>query len=515
MANLGIINSGISTYPCVLDSSEVSELWTLNIQTLQWKLISHKDIGIYPSPREMHATIAINGALFLFGGRQRKFQRNQSGNFILEPHNDIIFSDMYMLEVAGATELSVSWIPKGSESVISLEERLFCEVNVTYNSTIESANLFGLHPENICVDDISIEINLFHECLQQIRISLQGPSAMILSTVSNANEVILLHEQIEFLSNTGCISGNRTIQFRSDSSYDGMNVIVVNSLKQFVGASPFEGWTLVVDDTGGNANKKSIGNVFSWTITLSTTACSPTMRWMNITADSSANWPSARFGATLVEFEHNIYLFGGFNSSYLQNEDLYVFDTKKLSWKQLIVATSFRLQLDSLNILNNIGASFLLTPWGWMMFGGYSYGLTQDINHYNCDVYILDVLSMQWIALNDSMISPNMKPTGRYYSSVAYLPADKIKRKASYDEIIMFGGSAGATGAFVDGSSGGLLSDIWKLHLYDVSRTKKADQMSYLRQNCQWRQSSFSLACENSTPCDIRDLLVSIWCSTV
>jgi hypothetical protein len=273
---------------------------------------------------------------------------------------------------------------------------------------------------------------------------------------------------------------------------------------------------------------------FSWTDLSST-----------ISADPSRS-PVARYGAKALAYKDSLFVFNGRDSIDQALHDLYRFDTISQTWTPL-TPVNFDAALES---ASSVGSSFTLTAWGLIRFGGYFRQPTLPVKYDNYinDNFILDPTTLRWKKI-DVDPWPQADGTGmreprpRYLSSIAFIPTNALhfKKKFSHrnlydqypvstranyanalaDSIMVFGGHDGATGGIFDGSTGGLLGDMWMLRLSNFSTAgTRFNQMEKMGQNCDWRTTSGAVSlgltsCLDAvvdTNCDFRDMLMLAWC---
>ena len=140
------------------------------------------------------------------------------------------------------------------------------------------------------------------------------------------------------------------------------------------------------------------------------------------------------------------------------------------------------------------------------------------------------------------VLSDAKAPKPRYFSASVFLPTKiyDIKHNFGYrtmydqklqsnqvnlqglksDSLVLFGGQNGATGSLVDGSSGGMLNDMWALRLANWSLPDNVyRQQEYMHKNCKWRLNAANTqrhdSCVSSTECELYDLLMLAWCDKV
>lgn len=412
-----------------------------------------------------------------------------------------------------------------------------------------------------------------HACFSQLRLSLMGPGPNSGSpnfhSPSSSVEIWLLTEPMSDggvgsgNGGVGCVGGTRTFDFNDTASTPAANCCHKTNgdvftgvykpsgqLAQFVGASMEEEWTLIIEDLyPDNLN----GQLLNWSIDFVSSPCVPVYSWTNVTAElQSGVLPPLRYQAKSIAFEDSFFMWGGRDENDLPLDDLYRYDKSLQTWTQL-TPVNFNIALDT---ASSVGASFMLTSWGLMRYGGYYRNpkLTGTMHNYVSDVYMADLVTMRWQKVEvetwplaakhvpDTTIGAGI-PAIRYLSGGVFIPSSAVHWEKSFsyrslydqhlpsirsnyigamsDSIAMFGGFNGATGSTFDGSTGGLLNDMWMLRLANWSTPgNRADQQSYLKRNCAWRKtdggiSAGTTSCMGSSLalCDLRDMLLYAWCS--
>lgn len=144
------------------------------------------------------------------------------------------------------------------------------------------------------------------------------------------------------------------------------------------------------------------------------------------------------------------------------------------------------------------------------------------------------------IAASSKTADLTIAPASRYFAGISFLPSrdvwwqqSVISYRALYDQhvpslssnyagaaidsILMFGGHNGASGIIYDGSSGGMLNDMWNVRLANWSTDGRRErQQQYMDKHCAWRskqnpERSCLLGTTGAT-CRFRDLLMAVWC---
>lgn len=352
-------------------------------------------------------------------------------------------------------------------------------------------------------------------------------------------------------------------------------------LAQFKGHSPLTNWTVIIEDT---TNDNLVGTVLNYSIAFTTRKCFPVYTWVNLTNSQTAQntQPPARYGALSLVHDRSLFIFGGRDKADRPLNDLYRFDVDTQMWMQLTPAADFySTGVYMTRTGNSAGANYVLTSWGLFRFAGYfrnpvsavqNNGVAQRSNYDN-RVYLLDPVTMQWkeIAIslfNDTPSNPQLSslmntPIPRYLSGAAFLPAstfnwhsqhylaalevapgssaasiDRVLFDANIfslqanfqssvaDSLLVFGGFDGASGVLDDGSSGGLLNDLYLLRLNTLSTSaSRSTKEAYRETHCRWRSTSTAVSRDRvrsclvgtssasaAQPCVFRDLLMLSWC---
>lgn len=239
----------------------------------------------------------------------------------------------------------------------------------------------------------------------------------------------------------------------------------------------------------------------------------------------------------------------GRDANHSRLQDLYRFDTRTFSWTKLAPVNFDRV---ALHTSSSTGASFMLSSWGLLRFGGLFRQPAMTLSRqssYDNNVFLMDPFTLSWTRVNVSVwpfpdgTVGDLVPAGRYLASAAFVPAGSLSWKKSFsyrilydqqipsnhanyegslaDSIFVFGGHDGASGATVDGSSGGLLIDAWMLRLAAWSTSgSRQSQQEYINRNCAARLAKLAVnestfGCVGSTRCDFKDLILFPFCRGV
>ena len=166
---------------------------------------------------------------------------------------------------------------------------------------------------------------------------------------------------------------------------------------------------------------------------------------------------------------------------------------------------------------------------------------------YDNSIFVQNPVTLKWRGVKieswpnefaDSTF-PSRTPTPRYLSAMAFVSKNIFEWRTKYserklfdekmkssqtnkqgtisDSLLIFGGFDGTSGPVYDGSSGGLLSDMWIVRLGEYSSISNAAKHGqYLDNSCRWRSNVNSTkSCLSDTPmaeCDFRDLIMLPWC---
>jgi hypothetical protein len=153
--NFGSQYAGLDIYPCItmqsevniipflmilvllyckLCSCQVSELWKLDISTYEWEFINTTAFSSvynrsHPSARELHASTTIDGNLLIFGGKSRLHAKSASGRPIMTNASDLIFNDMWLLDIDHLKNFRFNWNPQIAHLVSYQPEIIKNQVN--------------------------------------------------------------------------------------------------------------------------------------------------------------------------------------------------------------------------------------------------------------------------------------------------------------------------------------------------------------------------------------------------
>lgn len=345
------------------------------------------------------------------------------------------------------------------------------------------------------------------------------------------------------LNDTKCVGGTFEFDFddnqhrTSDQCCSGSGNIGLKPegrLSEFYGILPLGQWTLVVEDTSSDIHT---GSVVAWSTHFNVLPCSPVFHWDKVNAEGVI-FPSARYNPKYIVFEKSLFLFGGLGQRDQYLSDLFRFDLTSNTWTEL-TPVNFNIAFDTATM---VGASFALSSWGVLRFGGYfrRSELSRNGDAYSNGVFVLSPISLKWKLVT---VEEGQWPRSRYISSGVFVPASSIhwfsefsqrilydtripSSKANFagsliDSYLIFGGHNGATGTSHDGSNGGMLNDIWQLRFGEwSSATRRQMQQMTINTFCSWRNqenATIDKGCleESMSSCTLKDLLIFSWCAGV
>jgi len=571
----GTPESGREVYPCSTQTAESNEMWSFDIHHYRWIFINTTAMAasLPPPARELHTSTVIGGYIYVLGGKTRTFPTDPvTKTPIFNYHSDVIHGDFWKFKVPQPELVAMDW-PQPleiSNSVAPLridqDKRMFV--------TLDGLAIIGASPVNgdsinarigKCIDRVVVTVKVRHPCINQLRVSIMGPSPDTGSPnfhAHSASHEVLLYNQRK-TNGTGCalgatenaVAGVHYFIFSEDATrfldeccvvgYDG-EYKPEGRLSEFIGSSFLNEWTLTLQDMKMDS---LVGELIEWSIDFTVSECFKVHTWTDLTPTITANAaaaPVARYGAKAMTYLTSLYVFGGRDNTDAALSDLHRFDTATSVWTKL-TPVNFKIALDT---ASSIGASFALTSWGVIRFGGYYRQpyLPEKYDNYINDNFLLDPATMRWRKVEvDAWPQADgtgmTRPRPRYLAAVAFVPSKTLhfKKKYSYrnlydqyprsthanyanalaDSLLVYGGHDGATGGIFDGSTGGLLGDLWMLRLANFSTDgQRYKQSKHIYENCAWRNSAAAIAlgttsCTSVTPntnCDFRDLLMLGWC---
>lgn len=323
-------------------------------------------------------------------------------------------------------------------------------------------------------------------------------------------------------------------------------------LSEFVGAPLPRVWTLVVQDM---VSDEFSGAVIDWELHYEVDTCRQRHSWENLTSRTTGESPPARYLANSISRGDALFVYGGRGVDNLPLRDLYRLDSKTLTWTVLAPIRFYDIAVDTASMA---GASFVMSFWGLLRFGGLLRHptLPSDFQRYVNDVYVMDPVTLKWkkvdvepsaYGLTSTGRNPGenakLSPSPRYFASIEYIPSTQVwwpqstltyralydahipsstvnYAGAGIDSMLVFGGANGASGILTDGSTGGMLGDMWNLRYANWSTPGSREaQLAYINKHCAWRTNGEGMPsdiCYNGTDgseCDFRDLMLSVWCN--
>jgi hypothetical protein len=542
--DLGTPVSGRQVNPCASVKNEVNELWRFDIYDYRWVYINVFDDVVEgaPSPREQHSSGVVGGDIYVFGGKSR-------GAF--PSTKDNVFDDLWRLVIQPNLVMGYSY--EGALPVQLREGyRDFFILNITQNvdpylsKEIDSEVLDTFKARSgSCITDLVVSVSFYHPCVSQLRMSLQGPGPAAGSPnflVHSYEEEVLLFDQRR-INTTACAGGNFTFVFNEDGENPTSSCCADTGthsfrpdgrLYEYLGASPFAEWSLIVEDMNIDSYTTIL---YDFNISFDITPCQREYYWEKVVTSNPADQPEARYQAKMIAYEDNVFLLGGRGDGDTILSDLHRFNINSSQWTML-TPRDFDL---TFNTASMVGMNIAVTTWGIIRFGGYiRLPSMSGGDSYVNDVYVMDPISLHWrkVELEENALLP----LGRYLSSSVFIPSSAMRWRTQFsyrtlfdqritsthanfagsnaDSLLMFGGHNGATGSLEDGSTGGMLNDMWQLRLSNWSLTSNRDaHNSYVHRSCQWRTTGASTSeCVSGTAgatCKLRDLLLLAWCNAV
>lgn len=394
-------------------------------------------------------------------------------------------------------------------------------------------------------------------------------------------------------------------------------------LSEFLGSTMFSNWSLIIEDLSSDHISGQILS-WEIEFTSFPCVPKYTWVNLTTSLASHLTIPPARYAPMSIAYEDYFFVYGGRDSTDRVLNDLYRYDIRTKLWTSLTpiqwianhIAVKPSMAMGSNYLMTTWGlirfgglfrlsamatkhpqhAEFLSNPKS-----------KQTSSQYDNTLMILDPVTMHWESVNitaysqrtytgNSVVARQEEtvwytdpitgvvgeehgtttntaqakgtmlqskiafPTGRYLSSMVFLPASVFQWKAtsdwtttsthshhplmsdqnlfghryvtSYqanyqnvisDSVLLFGGFDGATGSMVDGSSGGYLSDIWVFRMNEWSTVRsRSEQVKYQETHCRWRKNTsaktagllncISPTANAGTTCAFRDLMMLVWC---
>lgn len=495
----------------------------------------------------MHSAGVLDGNLYIFGGKSR-------GKF--PSTSNTVYDDFWRLNIEPFLEFNHTF-RSSSPKTISEGVRNLYPLNLIDQSTDPYQQVGGdgdvfSSRFGPCMRDLVIEVELSHPCVNQLRISLQGPGPSTGSPNFHPHSFeheVLLFDSVHRVNNTACARGSFDFIFSDESTLSTSTCCHTANkhsfrpggrLSEYLGGTPFANWTLLIEDM---AIDGQVGELHSWNIRYVTEPCNRQYSWTRLTPiNPSQDLPPARYSSNMIVYQQSIFLFGGRGSGDDILSDLYRYDLQTNRWVPLF-PVNFNIPFGTASM---VGMNLALSRWGLIRFGGYIRlpSLAGDVNTYVNDVFLMDPITLKWKVVEIEKTS--QYPAGRYLSGSVFLPSSAFKWKTKFtyralfderltstganfgasliDSLLVFGGDNGATGSFVDGATGGMLNDMWQLRLgnWSLSSQRKKQDM-YVAQHCQWRRTisgrdpsakhNLCAPPNAGSVCDLRDMILLAWCS--
>jgi hypothetical protein len=543
--DLGTPVSGRNVYPCASVKNEVNELWRFDIYDYRWVYINVFDdsvAGGAPSPREQHSSGVMNGDIYVFGGKSR-------GAF--PSTKDNVFDDMWRLIVQPNVVLDASYqgtlptrLPEGFRATFLVNMTDHDDPYLSKEIDSDVLETFKARSGS-CITDLSVSVSFYHPCVSQLRISLQGPGPSTGSPnflAHSYEEEVLLFDQHK-INTTACAGGNFTFVFDEDGDHATSTCCAESGvhsfrpdgrLYEYLGASPYAEWTLIIEDMSIDGFSTEL---YDFDISFDLTPCQREYYWEKVVAVNPDEQPEARYQAKMIVYEDDFFLFGGRGDGDTILTDLHRFNRIANGWTML-TPRDFDL---TFNTASMVGMNIAVTTWGIIRFGGYiRLPSMSDGDSYVNEVYLMDPISLHWRRVEVESGGNARLPLGRYLSSSVFIPSSAMRWRTQFsyrtlfdqriisthanfagsnaDSLLIFGGHNGATGSLEDGSTGGMLNDMWQLRLANWSLTSNRDtHNSYVERSCKWRTTGASTSdCVEGiagATCKLRDLLLLAWCN--
>jgi len=543
--NLGTPVDGRDVSPCATMTNEVNELWRFDIYDYHWVYVNvFPGSSGAPSPREQHSAGVLKGDVYIFGGKSR-------GNF--PSTNDILFSDFWRLVIQPNIVISQSYTGRLPVQVAEgyreryllntshlIDPYMSKEINSTLLKTFQARS-------GSCITDAVVTVSFSHPCVSQLRISLQGPGPASGSpnfALHSFEEEVLLFDQRK-LNTTACAGGNFTFIFDENAQQSTSSCCAESGehifrpdgrLAEFLGASPYGEWRLVIEDMKIDGFHSIL---LDYKIDFSVTPCQREYYWQKVIATNPSSQPLPRYRAMMVAHESDLFIFGGRGVGDTVLNDLYRYNLPGNKWT-ILTPRDFDLTFTTASM---VGMNIAFTSWGLIRFGGYiRLPSMTDGGTYLNDVFLMDPISLHWRHVETE--AGGKTPLGRYLSSAVFIPSSCMRWRTQFsyrtlfdqrvksthanfagsnaDSLLLFGGHNGATGSMSDGSTGGMLNDMWQLRFANWSLpSNRENHNDYMARSCLWRTTGGS-ALDNScllgstnAECKLRDLLLLAWCNNI
>jgi N-acetylneuraminic acid mutarotase len=140
----------------------VNELWELDISTYQWTFLNTSTWNSHPPPaREQHTASVVNGDIYIFGGKSRKFPVSNVGTVLFTHHSDEVYNDLWKLSVERARRFTLSWpaVNSGRDAAIPQGAPLYASIDGFANSSIIKTG-DGITPrKGLCIEKLTVKVS--------------------------------------------------------------------------------------------------------------------------------------------------------------------------------------------------------------------------------------------------------------------------------------------------------------------------------------------------------------------
>ncbi|CAM9161625.1 unnamed protein product [Ectocarpus fasciculatus] len=473
---LGDTPGGANTEDCMGGDSFSAELWEFNPSTSVWTEVLVNIDGEAPAARDGHTASVAGSKMIVFGGRG-----NESDSYTQEGSNTALLGDEWEIDLDPSQLITVSTnsstnIREGGQTFIPL--------------VVEQTDAQRAETDvDMCVTDLSVAVEIDHDCIQQLQLTLYGPGpppgdTSRLASASRAEPAVLfvgdsvadcapddevgvgIDATAGDVSGGGCVDGmDVSFEDAAESGvWEGCNnrsplrgtfkaadrLLVGRFLRM-----PAEGeWALGVLD---NAVDGSNGTVTRWSLDVEIRPCDwqSALRWVNVTTGDAR--PPARVRHTAAVVDGGFFVSGG-TGSIGTLSDLWRRGEALTEW--IVLAEGPGVPLASTGPFNPHGQSTIVSPWGLLSIGGMLQGSGVGSTS---DVWVLDPVSKRWRSVDGDGGVNASSPVGRYSSSVAIM---KTLPGSSTNDItqgllVLFGGK----------DDWRRLDDLWRLNLRSVHVT--------------------------------------------
>ncbi|CBN74811.1 conserved unknown protein [Ectocarpus siliculosus] len=433
---LGDTAGGANTDDCMGGDSFSAELWEFNPSTSVWTEVLVNVDGNAPPARDGHTASVVGSKMVVFGGRgngsDSDAQAGRGSNTALLEDEWAIDLDLSQL-ITISTNFSTN-IREGGQIFIPL---------VVEQTEAQRAEA----DVDMCVTDLSVAVEIDHDCIQQLQLTLYGPGpppgdTSPLGDVSRAEPAVLvLGGGISDCASDVDLFGDGNDGAAGDASYggcvDGMDVSFEDSAESGVwegcnNRSPLRGtfkaadrllvgrflrmpaegeWTLGVLD---NAVDGSNGTVTRWSLDVEIRPCDwrSALRWINVSGDAR---PPARARHTAAVVDGGRFVSGG-TGSFGALSDLWRRGEASSEW--MILAEGPGVPLASTGPYNPHGASIMVSPWGMLSIGGMLPGRGVESA---TGVWVLDPVSKRWHSVDGDGGVDASSPVGRQDDNPPFL----------------------------------------------------------------------------------------------